>query len=43
MDYRKEMTLFGLKKKLQNDNLSKDEIKILEDEIKKLEKEMELD
>ena len=43
MDYRKEMTLLGLKKKLQNNKLSKDEKKVLKDEISKLEKEMGLE
>ena len=43
IDYRKEMTLLGLKKKLHKDKLTKEEKNSLETEIKKLEKEMGLD
>lgn len=43
IDYRKEMMLLGLKRCLADKNLSENEKKILEHEIKKLEKEINMD
>ena len=43
-DYREEMTLLGLKKRLESeDGLSKEERRIIVEEIRKLELEMHMD
>jgi hypothetical protein len=42
-DYRQEMRLIGMKKRLQEGNLSEAEKQILEKEIMALESEMEMD
>ena len=42
-DYRKEMTLLGLKRRLSGEQLSDKERQILRSEIRRLESEMKLD
>jgi len=42
-DYRDEMTLLGLKKRLRDPGLTEAERKLMESQIEKLEKEMKLD
>ncbi len=42
-DYREEMILLGLKRRLTQENLSEDEKRALIEEIKKLESTMRMD
>ena len=42
-DYREEMRLIGLKKRLNEENLSRTEKKTIETEIAELEKTLQLD
>jgi hypothetical protein len=42
-DYREEMRLIGLKKRLNEENLSRTEKKTIETEIAELEKALQLD
>ncbi len=42
VDYRTEMILLGLTRRLHENNLSKEEEKILRLQIKEIEKEMEI-
>lgn len=42
-DYRQEMRLIGLKKQLQNENLSETQRQQVAVEIEKLEQEMQMD
>jgi hypothetical protein len=43
MDYRQEMVLLGLKRRLEQEKLTKDERKEILAQIQKLESEMDLD
>ena len=42
-DYRQEMMLLGLKKRLQDPELTEEEKRGLEEEIRRLEKEINMD
>jgi hypothetical protein len=42
-DYREEMRLIGLRKRLNEENLSRTEKQIIETEIAKLEKNLQMD
>ena len=42
VDYRSEMKLLGLKRRLEEENLTEDERSQIAHEIKELEKEMEM-
>ncbi len=42
-DYRKEMQLLALQRRLENGNLSREERLALQEEIKRLEAEMDMD
>jgi hypothetical protein len=42
-DYREEMMLLGLKKRLNNAALSEDERRLIKKQIEKIEKKMEFD
>lgn len=42
LDYQSEMKLLGLKKRLEEENLSEEEKALIVQEIKKLEKDMKM-